>query len=459
MGFLSALGNLIDGGSGGLSQFGAALDPSGALEMQKLRQQQAEVSATQQAATDASSGQPINQADALLKFAIKSGDPKVLQAGLALKAMSQGNPMDLDAQLKNGNITYADYIKAKTDPTAMMFGMFNKQPAAGAPASAQPSPLPWQTQNAAPSAPITMTDLPAPGAAPAPQPQTSALAGFAPASTDDHRNYQYLASLPPAVQGIVKGLSDGDENSGAQAMKSPMALYLQSMAKSFDPSFSQTAFTARNKTAADFASSGKSGQAITSINTGTHHLAQVALAGLDMSTHPTMFGNFIANNLSRWGGNDPVTNAESTVNTVAPELAKAAASGGDVGEKDREAQKADFNTNYSPEQWLGAAANKVQLLQGKAEELGNTYSKDMGHGKEIISPENLQTQKDIVALHGLAKTGKLETPEAQAIIARLRVAASDSSGAPPAPGQQATQKPALDQASALAEARRRGLVK
>ncbi len=301
---------------------------------------------------------------------------------------------------------------------------------------------------------------------------------YSPESPDDKRNYNFLSTLPAPIQGLVKGLSDGDESSGTQAFKSPMSLALQAYAKQFDPSFSQTAFTQRNATSKDFASGGKSGQAITSINTGTKHLAQVVLAGLALPNQKsdTWLGRKITNSIGSFLGQDATTNFNSTVNTVAPELAKAAASGGDTDVASREAQKEDFSSSNSPEQILGAAAGKVQLLQGKGDEIGNTHKTIMGHSKQIISPENVQTQKDIVALHELAKSGKLySTTEgfgnhfseaAQPIIARLKVASSDTSapsqGSAPsqaAPSNAAPSKPPLDKATALAIAKQRGLIK
>lgn len=425
LGFLGALGDAVTGGQpGALTRFNDSTDPAAAA-------QRAEGQATQSAlmalAQNRQQGitNPQQNMNTLAQYL-----PQYTEKAATIQAQ---NPLLGFGGTNSPSSTYNPTVSGPKDPNA-------------------DASLPWSTQNTGQTA----------------NPQPAQV--YSPESPDDKRNYQFLSTLPLPIQGLVKGLSDGDENSGAQAFKSPMSLALQAYAKQFDPSFSQTAFTARNKTATDFASGGKSGQAGTAINTGTHHLAQVVLAGLGLNNdHGTLAGNFIKNWISRQKGDDAVTNFDSTVNTVAPELAKAAAGGGDTDVASREAQKTDFSHNNSPEQLLGAAAGKVQLLQGKADELGNTYKTNMGHGKQIITPENIQTQKDIVALHGLAKSGKLYnvnesngfngfTNEAQPIIDRLKVAASDTSG-PAQANTQPSTRPPLDKETALAIARQRGLIK
>lgn len=437
LGFLGALGDQLGIGGdsdnpGALTRFNNAVDPVAA---QQRAQAQVQTSALADYANDPS-----------LQAARANG---TFTPSMGLNFLAARDPEYADK---------AATLQAQNPLTAILQG--NQTPAYN-PAVSGPkdqnadASLPWSTQNAGASS----------AGSQAPQ-------IYSPESADDKRNYKFLSTLPVPIQGLVKGLSDGDENSGAQAFKSPMSLALQAYAKQFDPSFSQTAFTTRNKTAGDFASSGKSGQAITSINTGTHHLAQVVLAGLQLPNQKsgTELGRWTMNNISEFLGQDPVTNFNSTVNTVAPELAKAAAGGGETDKDGRAAQKADFSPNGSPEQMLGAAAGKVQLLQGKADELGNTYKTNMGRGKTVITPENVQTQKDIVALHELAKAGKLySTTEgfgnnfsdaAKPIIDRLKTAASDTS-APQGTGgvQSSAAKPPLDKATALAIAKQRGLIK
>jgi len=258
-----------------------------------------------------------------------------------------------------------------------------------------------------------------PGAA-APASASNDSYTFQPESPDDKRNYDFLNTVvPPAYRAQVLAISNGDESVGnADSLRQNGLLTL---ATNFDPSISKTDFTARQNTAKDFSSGGKSGQALTSINTATKHLAQVALAGLDLNNGSNQWLNHIENKIDRKFGSNKITNLDSVVQTVAPELAKAAASGGDTTQDERNAQASSFGGDLSPKQLLGTVAGKVDLMQSKADELANSYQKNMGHSaKQIINPENKQTLSDLKSLADFANKDKLDSPEAQAVVQRLR---------------------------------------
>lgn len=272
-----------------------------------------------------------------------------------------------------------------------------------------------------------------------------------PESPDDKRNYDFLnTKVPPQYRALLRQISNGDESVGnADSLRSNGLLAL---AVNFDSSLSKTDFAARQATAKDMAPGGKSGQALKSINTATKHLAQVVTSGIDLHNTNNVAGNWLGNNISKLEGKDPTTNFDSTVDTVAPELAKAANSGGDTTEADRNSQKSSFSSSLSPSQILGAAAGKVDLMQSKAQEIGKAYTNTMGrNAKSIIDPANQQTLQDIKDLHALSqKDGGLDTPAAQKIIGRLRNIAGN--------GTQSSA-PVIDKRDALAEAKRRGLIK
>lgn len=360
MGLLAALGGLDpndDGTQNGLQRFGNALDPQGALANQGAIGQQLQ-------------NQQQQQALAYLADQRAKGvtDPRQILSGLASYSPDIAEKL-VEIQAKN--------------PLAFAF-----------------TPTPSST-----------------AASTAPQEDAYILK---PEGADDKRNYDFLNTKVPAqYRATVRAISNGDESVGnADSLRSNGLLNL---ATNFDPSLSKTDFAARQATAKDFASGGKSGQGITSANTAVKHLAQVALAGLDLHNGSNQISNYIGNKASALSGNDPTTNLESTVDTVAPELAKAAASGGDTTEADRNAQKASFGIAQSPEQLLGAVAGKADLINSKMEEVGKTYSKNMGgRSKETLNAKNKQTLEDLKTLHQYAKSDKLEYPEAQGIIKKLR---------------------------------------
>lgn len=299
----------------------------------------------------------------------------------------------------------------------------------------------------------TNTSTNNPGGVANPGTQTQDPSVLQPESPDDKRNYDFLnTKVPPQYRALIRQISNGDESVGnADSLRSNGLLAL---ASNFDPSLSKTDFAARQATAKDMAPGGKSGQALKSINTATKHLAQVVIAGLDLNNNNNVAGNWFGNTVSKYSGQDPTTNFDSTVDTVAPELAKAANGGGDTTEGDRNSQKASFSSSLSPSQILGAAAGKVDLMQSKAQEIGKAYANTMGKNpKNIIDPTNQQTLQDIKDLHLLSqKDGGLDTPEAQIIVHRLRAISGNGN-------QQPTSTSGLDKSALVAEAKRRGLIK
>ncbi len=271
---------------------------------------------------------------------------------------------------------------------------------------------------------------PAPAAGQTTAPDPTILA---PESPDDKRDYNFLNNkVPPQYRNLIRQISNGDESVGnADSLRSNGLL---AAASNFDPSLNKTDFTARQKTAVDMSPAGKSGQGLKAINTATKHLAQVVTAGLDLNNSTGFLSqprNYIANEASKINGQDPTTNLKSVVETVAPELAKAAASGGETTGDERASQAASFSPSMSPQQILGAAAGKVDLMKSKADEIGQSYKSTMGRPpkKPLIEPENQKILDDIKKLHELSQpdkdgNDKLDTPEAQAIVKRLRGVAS-----------------------------------
>lgn len=272
---------------------------------------------------------------------------------------------------------------------------------------------------------------------PAPAPSSGVAAPAAPdpyalqpESPDDKRDYNFLNSkVPGFLRADVRAMSNGDDSVGnGDSTRSTM---LHQLAYNFDHSMSKTNYTARVATAKAFSQGGKAGQFITSANTGTKHLAQVALDALDLHNSNNIVGNWIGNLFSQASGADPVTNFNSDVTTVAPELDKASSGGNDTTVEGTKAQRAAFGTSGSPEQLLGTIAGKATLIQSKADEIGNSYKQDMSRSKQIISPDNQQTLQDLKDLHNFAKQDKLNDPKAQAIVTRLRSVVGQQPAATP----------------------------
>lgn len=391
LGFLGALGDSLTGGDPGyLTQLNNASDPIAATQRQEA----------------------LTQQSALAKLA------ELRQSGIT-------NPQQILGTLAQYSPQYAAQaaeVQAK-NPLASAFASF-QSPVGTAP----------------PSAPTAQQATP--------DPYT-----LQPEGPDDKRNYDFLnTKVPPQYRALIRQISNGDESVGnADSLRSNGMLTLASM---FDPSLNKTDFAARQATAKDNASGGKSGQAVTSANTAVKHLAQVALAGLDLHNGSNQVVNYLGNKWSAFKGEDPTTNLTSVVDTVAPELAKAAAGGGDTTQADRQSQAASFGISQSPEQLLGAVAGKADLINSKMEEVGNTYKTAMGgKSRQLLTPDNQKVLQDLKDLHEYAKKQKLNSPEAQSIVSRLKGVVGQQSAQP------TQQAPQIDRNAALAEAKRRGLIK
>lgn len=267
-------------------------------------------------------------------------------------------------------------------------------------------------------------------ASPSPAPSKSPLASYnaqpTAADSTDKRNWDYLKTLPAQYQGVVQGLAEGDEQAGAVARSSPIALALNDAAKKFDPTFSATAYSARNKTATDFSPGGASGKTIVAANTGTKHLAQLAVDAYDMHNTGTPLANYfklpwqqhLAS--SSLGGTSAPSKFDADVVTVAPELDKVNSGTGASSDTGTGAQVDSFVKYGKPSDQFGAIASKVGLLQSKADELGNSFKSVMNREKQIITPENKDILGKLKRLSILADAEKIDSPEAKKIIDDLR---------------------------------------
>lgn len=344
--------------------------------------------------------QGMAPADQQAKLLQATGDPAVAQKVSALSQlakMNTGNPQQFINQgVQNGNIEPKDALTALANPML-------------------------QTGSSGPAQPNT------PGAPTAPNgagtaPQQSAVGGLNPEGPDDQRNYAFLATVPPAFQGIIKGISEGDEHAGAIARGNPNATYILNAAYKFDPTLTQPGAgpDSRIKTNVAFGAGGQQGLTRAAINTAIQHTAQLAAATYDLHNNQGPIGNKIGN---LWNqevkGQDAGSNFDSVADRLAPELAKVSAGNGVAADNEIKRQRDGLQKNGSPQQQYGALSNIMELVANKSKELGNTYQSTMGRPIKMITPENQQHLNDIQRLADLGKQGKQRGLEAQQIVQRL----------------------------------------
>ena len=462
---IGALGNLVgvqgDDANAGLNAMQragmAANDPNAAANFDRQ-------SALARLASDPAF-QQLDPAAQQLKIAALTGNPAAISTGSQMNTMENLDLSNPQGALKKlaAYMQPSEMTGLLTNPMASgMLGGAGVPPATATPPGGSGGSLGGTGAPATPGAP----------AAPA-------AGGTQP---DDGRNWNYLnSSIPAFYRNQVLDYSQGGELSKDVSPKD--RTMIANWAHNFDPSFTELTGAQRNATVNDFSSKGNSGKALTSIGTGTKHLAQMALAVPALQNGSWHLSNYFGNTWGTSSGNDAQTTFSSLVNTVAPEIAKAANSGGDTSDGDRDAQRKDFDVNGSPQQLMGSIATKANLLSSKAEELQGTYRKNMGPVNpnfNALSQQTKQTQQDLVALYSISKIDPdMKGPQAQAVIARLQkaVAVDDSQYLPqmhdgstsklapqPGPAPKAAApagNPGAAQVSkeeALAELRRRGKI-
>lgn len=200
------------------------------------------------------------------------------------------------------------------------------------------------------------------------------------------RNDQFLSSLNPQYQPMVKALAEG--RMAMPAKPTPLQQQLIAAAGQYDPTFDATDFNKRSGTAKDFAS-GQSAKAITSINTATAHLSSLSdqMDALHNGDIPLV--NSISNWIKTNTGQSAPTTATETRDAVANELRKVFATTGGGGLEELKDWQSHFPINGSPTQQKDAIRQAVDLMQPRMESLAHQWNVGMGtnhQGLDLLSP-------------------------------------------------------------------------
>jgi len=189
----------------------------------------------------------------------------------------------------------------------------------------------------------------------------------------------------------------------------------------------------RADTIKDFSSSGQSGRLVTSMNAATQHAAQMSIMSLGLANHSGFPGattlNEWQNNLSKSSGSNAVTNPQALMSNLAPEIAKVTSGKTNFPYGESEDVKSKYNLEGgSAQQIIGALSTHIDAMGARAREMQQQYddgTKGMGSYK-VVRPDVKQASEDIQALSYFAKHDKLDTPEAQAVIQRVKFFANNA---------------------------------
>jgi hypothetical protein len=195
---------------------------------------------------------------------------------------------------------------------------------------------------------------------------------------------EYLATIPPSLAGQVKAMAEGRRAfpTGA-ALRSPAVQQLIAAATQYDPTLDAANAATRVATRKDF-TSGKSAQNITALNTVLGHLGSLWQSAQDLHNRGLVPWNAIANAAESTVGNPHLNNYNLARKAVADELERVfRQSGGNVSEIQE--WKSTLSSSSSPEQFRGAMAKAVELLNSRLESLGAQYSQGMGRSADPMT--------------------------------------------------------------------------
>lgn len=217
-------------------------------------------------------------------------------------------------------------------------------------------------------------------------------------------NEGFLAKLPAQTSAQVKALQEGRMAfPSGFALKSPYWQQMIQAVSQYDPSFDAVNYNARSKARNDF-TSGQEARTINALNTGIGHLGELqkvsdALGGMtENSLGPaTNLANKAINAYKQSSGSPAITNYQSVVNRVAPELTKIYRGTGG-SESDIQSALKDFDAANTPEQRNGSLQKTADLLRSKIEAMNDQYRRAMGtsaQDKSFYTPAALQTLKKL----------------------------------------------------------------
>lgn len=236
-----------------------------------------------------------------------------------------------------------------------------------------------------PVASNSMFGSPSTGAQAAPQ-QGAPAAGAAPTQG---QNDQYLQTLPPELQTIVKGLTAGSINPATFSRNPQMKAQVTAAALQYDPNYTENKYS----TIQEF-TRGKTSQNIKAIETALNTLSQAkdasdALGGVDHAGPLNSTANGIATWYNEKSNSPELATYNNLVKNAADETTKAV-TGGLGGVEDRKTRENNFAADQAPQARSAAINAAVTELMKRLDPIVqqyNTGTRGQSNGLDLLSPE------------------------------------------------------------------------
>lgn len=200
----------------------------------------------------------------------------------------------------------------------------------------------------------------------------------------------YLKTVPPEVQGLVKNIAEYKTDPRTLSTKGGQRERFLAMAAQYNPNFDQINYAERLKAVKDFAT-GTQGNTVRSMNVGISHLNTLADLATALNNHDVQAVNSISNTIKTQFGVPAPTNFETAKGIVGDEIVKAIV-GARGSLADREEAKKVISSAQSPQQLSQAIQTYKSLMAGQLHGLQQQYEGSTGlkDFSSKLSPETLR---------------------------------------------------------------------
>ncbi len=254
-----------------------------------------------------------------------------------------------------------------------------------------------------------------------------------------------LKALPPSIASQVKGYAEGKLPFSPYTLRSPAGQQIMQLVSQYDPTFDAANYQARAATRKSFTAGPDAGN-ITALNTALSHASSLQDAYDKLGNTDYGWLNTAKNAVQSASGDTDkqaaISKVQSTAHALSEELAKVFRSTG-MAESDVKAWEKQIDTSATPAQSKAVLDSAVELMNGRLSALGEKYNQGMGTTKqplELLSPEAQKAYQKITGNtpNNTKATGNLSADNAS---------------------KQNNEKPQISKEDAIAEAKRRGLIK
>lgn len=211
---------------------------------------------------------------------------------------------------------------------------------------------------------------------------------------------EYLASLPPSRQSLVKGIADGRIDPRTLSYRDRTAILAD--VTRYKPGYQQFKYPVYAATLKDFSDpKGMAGRNIVAINTAIGHGGTLFELAQAMNNHDNLTTNRILNAVATEFGDPRINNFQVAAAALSSEMMRVFRQVG-ASEKEQKEWEEKFSNIQSAEQAKGAVQTAVALLNSRIKALDAQWKRAMDTDKDypnMLDKHSAQVLQEIGALN------------------------------------------------------------